>query len=104
MMNEAKAKQIKRLAEDIDTILDKLYDESLAYAVYRESVVFSDYYDPEFYDDEKITDSPKVRHMVEDLLGTWKALVAQCDFNREAAAKAVGVDLKEIRKYLNYLD
>ena len=53
MMNEAKSAQIKRLAEDVDTILDKLYDESLSYAVYRESVIFSDYYDPEF-DDEKI--------------------------------------------------
>lgn len=106
MMNKAKAKQIKQLAEDVDTILDKLYDESLAYAVYRESVVFSDYYDPEF-DDEKITDVPKVRHMIEDLLGTWRALVAQCDFDREAAVKAVkaaDVDLKELRKYLEYLD
>lgn len=103
MMNEAKSAQIKRLAEDVDTILDKLYDESLSYAVYRESVIFSDYYDPEF-DDEKITDIPRVRHMIEDLLGTWKALVAQCDFNKEAAAKAVGVDLKEIHKYLNYFD
>ena len=87
MMNEAKAEQIKRLAEDVDNILDKLYDETLAYAVYRESVVFSDYYAPGF-DDEKITDSPKVQHMIEDLLGTWKALVAQCDFNREAARRS----------------
>ena len=100
MMNEAKAAYITRLVEDIDNILDKLYDESLAYAIYRESVIFSDYYDSEF-DDEKITDIPRVRHMIEDLLGTWKALVAQCDFNKEAAAKAVGVDLKEIRKYLD---
>ena len=101
MMNEAKSAQIKRLAEDVDTILDKLYDESLSYAVYRESVIFSDYYDPEFDDYDKITDIPRIRHMMEDLLGTWKVLVAQCDFNKEAAAKAVGVDLKEIRKYLD---
>lgn len=79
MMNEAKAANVKRLAKDVDTILDKLYDE-------------------------KITDSPKVQRMIEDLLGTWKALVAQCDFDREAAVKAVkaaDVDLKELRKYLD---
>lgn len=95
MMNEAKAAYITRLVEDINNILDKLYDESL---VYRESI--TDYYDPEF-DNEKITDIPRVRHMIEDFLGTWKVLVAQCDFNKEAAAKAVDVDLKEIRKYLD---
>lgn len=98
-MNEAKAAYITRLVEDINNILDKLYDESLAYAAYRESI--TDYYDPEFDDYDKITDIPRIRHMMEDLLGTWKALVAQCDFNKEAAAKAVGVDLKEIRKYLD---
>lgn len=104
MMNEAKAVYVNRLVEDIDNILDKLDTEASSYAVYRESVIFSDYYYPEFYDDEKITDIPRVRHMVEDLLGTWKALVAQCDFDREAAAKAVkaaDVDLKELRKYLD---
>lgn len=107
MMNEAKAKQIKQLAEDIDNILDKLDTEAFAYAVYRESVIFSDYYYPEFYDDEKITDIPRVRHMVEDLRVTWKALIAKCDFNRKAAVKAVkavDVDMKELRKYLEYLD